>query len=71
MLDISQILTQAFANLISGLIANIVWIVLFIWGLKLIGKELQTGIKNIPNWITQYDEIRMKHYQIEKARGLR
>ena len=71
MINITDLLTQAFANLISGLITNIVWIVLFIWGFKMLVREIKEGVKKIPLWLEQYDNIKMKHYQIERARGIR
>jgi predicted PurR-regulated permease PerM len=54
-------------NTISGIITNLPYLILFVWGINVIAKELREGIKNIPNWINQYDDIRTKHYHIQKA----
>jgi len=71
MLSLAEIFTTAFANLISGLVANIVYIVIAIWGFRLIAKEIKEGVKNIPSWINRWDEIKTKHYAIERARGIK
>jgi hypothetical protein len=55
------------ADTISGIIKNLPYFILIIWGIRIIAREIKIGIKNIPIWINQYDSIRMKHYQIEKA----
>lgn len=59
------------ADTISGVIKNLPFFILAVWGFKLIAREIKEGVKNIPDWINQYDAIRMKYYQIEKARGTR
>jgi predicted PurR-regulated permease PerM len=65
------IFETAVANLISGLITNLVWIILIYWGIKLLAKKIGDGfsnlIKNIPQWIHDYDNVRMKHHGIDKA----
>lgn len=65
------IFEQAVANLISGLITNLIWIILIYWGVKLLSKKIGDGfknlIKNIPIWLDSWDKTKMKHYQIDKA----
>ena len=71
MLNLTELLTQAFANLISGLIANVVYIMIAIWGFRLLQREIKQGIKKIPEWLNQWDDIKMKHYNIQRATGMR
>jgi hypothetical protein len=67
MINLTEIVTQAFVNLISGLITNIVWLLVLIWGVKTISGKIGLLIKNIPSYISQYDDMKMKHYKIGKA----
>lgn len=57
---IIQILLETIITTISGLIKNLPYFILIIWGVKKISKDM-------PKWIEQYDKIKMKHYLIEKA----
>ena len=67
MISIPDILTQAFANLLSGLVTNIIWIIILVWGIKIISRKLGDFTRNIPSYLEQYDKIKMKHYIIDKA----
>lgn len=60
MINISDTMTQAFANLLSGLVTNMVYIALFIWGVKKITKQ-------VPHWLTSWENIRIKERVVDKA----
>jgi len=64
-------LTLIFWDTLGGIIKNMPFFVLAIWGVKLLAKKIDTGfsnlIKNIPQWISDYDKLKLKHYQIERA----
>ena len=60
--DLGQILLTALINSISGLIANIFYIILFVWGIKML-------VKNIPNWIKEYDNIKVRERTISQAKA--
>lgn len=55
---------QVLADTLSGVITSLPYFILIIWGVR-------TLVKEMPKWINQYDEIKMKHLRIEMARGLR
>lgn len=57
---IIQVLLETIITTISGLIKNLPYFILIIWGVKKVSKDM-------PKWIEQYDKIKMKHYLIEKA----
>lgn len=67
MINFYDVFVQALANLISGLVTNVVWIILIFWAIKYIGSKLSDLIKHIPQWLDSWDKLKMKHYQIEKA----
>ena len=58
--DITQIITTAFANLISGLIQNVVWILLIIWAVRTIARE-------VPSWLDRWENIKIKQKTIDRA----
>lgn len=64
-------LTLIFWNTISNVISNLPLFILVIWGVKILAKKIDNGfsnlIKNIPIWISDYDKLKIKHYQIERA----
>lgn len=64
-------LNLIFWDTIGGIIKNLPIFILVIWGFRLIAKEIKQGVKNIPLWLEQWDAIKMKHYTIEKSRGIR
>ena len=49
---------------ISGVIKNLPWFILIYWGIK-------TIMKDMPKWISQYDELKLKHYKIDRALAMR
>jgi hypothetical protein len=67
MISLTDILTQAFANLISGLVANIVYILIAVWGFRLLGREIREGIKQIPNWLEQFEKTQLKIRTLDKT----
>jgi len=53
---ISDIAIQTIANLIS----NLAWFILIYWGVRTIAK-------NVPIWLEQYSQIRIKQRAIDSA----
>lgn len=37
----------------GGIIKNLPWFILFIYGFKLIAKEIKQGVKEMPRWINE------------------
>ena len=64
---ITQVILEVGITTISELAKNIVYFILIYLGFKLLAKEIRNGAKNIPTWLEEWDKIKMKHYQIEKA----
>lgn len=60
MVDIGQLITASIVDAISGIISNVFYIILLIWAVK-------TIVKQVPSWLEQYDKIKMKHYNIDSA----
>ena len=71
MIDITTTFQTAIINALSQIISNAGYIALAIWGFNKITREIKNGIKQVPNWLEQYDKIKQKHYQIDKAVKLR
>jgi len=67
MINLTDILTTAFANLISGLVANIVYILIAVWGFKIIAREIKEGIKQIPHWLESYEKTQIKIRTIDRT----
>ena len=72
LIDIPSLLQAAFINAISGIVANIFWIILIIFIYRGLKKQIkQTGheiIKNIPKWIQDYNKMMISERTIENAR---
>ena len=66
--DFLQFLITIFINTVSGLIANIFYILLFIWAVKLVGKEIKILAKNIPQYIEQYFKLQQQNLRIAYAK---
>ena len=64
---INDIITQT----ISGVIVQLPLFILLYLCARLIAKEIRIGIKNIPSWISQYQEIKLKQQKVEWARGIK
>lgn len=60
---ITDIIIQTLANIIS----NLAWIILFIWGIRFIGKNIGEGIKKVPEWIESYHKRQLERIRIESA----
>lgn len=54
-------------KVISGILINLVWIIVIYICAKIIGREIKNLGKEVPKWIESYDSIKMKHHQIDKA----
>ena len=65
--SIIQVLLEVGITTISELAKNIVYFILIYLGFKLLAKEIRESTKNIPSWLEEWDRIKMKHYQIDKA----
>lgn len=65
-------LNLIFWDAVAGLIKNIPFFILTIWGVRILARKIDTGfsnlIKNIPNYLEQYDKIKLKHYAIDRAK---
>lgn len=59
-MTLTTIINDIAIQTISKIISNLAWFILIYWGIK-------TIVKQMPNWIEQYDKIKMKHYSIGKA----
>jgi len=57
---ITQVILEVGISTISELTKNLAYFILIIWGVK-------TIVKRVPAWLEQYDKMKIKHYQIEKA----
>jgi len=64
---LTGILVQTLANIIS----NLAWFFLIVWGVRVISREIGKGIKQVPVWIDQYEQGKLKRFAIERAQGRR
>jgi len=64
-------LSLIFWDTLGGVIKNLPFFILIIWGVKVLSKSISNGMKTIikqmPDWISEYDNMKMKHYKIEQA----
>ena len=60
MINIYSTAELIIADTISGIIKNLPWFILIYWSVKTIAKDM-------PKWLNQWDELKMKHYRINKA----
>lgn len=60
---IESIVIQTAANIIS----NLAWILLIIWAVKSIGKEIGKGVQKIPEWIDIYHKKQMERFKVREA----
>jgi len=56
-----------FVQTISNIISNLPWFILFIWGFKIVAKEIEKAVKQIPNWLEQYEQIIKQKRAIDNA----
>jgi hypothetical protein len=68
-MNIIGILEQILSTTVSGIIINLPWFVLIYLGFKMISREIKAGVKEIPNWITQYEKIKNKEKILSWAKG--
>jgi predicted PurR-regulated permease PerM len=59
------------ADTISGIIKNLPFFFLLIWGFKIIAKEIKEGVKQIPSWMKQYHKERMEELTLERIAHLK
>jgi len=68
-------LKQILVNTISGLINQLPWFILIFVGFKMISTSIKTSsnkiVKNIPNWLTEYEKIKRRDRIVNKALGER
>lgn len=60
--DIGQIILTAGINALSGLVANVFYIMLIIWSVK-------TLVKQVPLWLDKWDKIKIRERTISQAKG--
>jgi len=74
-IEIITVVQTAIINTIGGLISNIFYIILFIWGVKILSNSIKkTGsqlIEKVPEWITKYEKIKIHNRTIERAMGIK
>lgn len=58
--SITQVILEVGITTISELAKNVIYYILIIWGVNKISRQ-------IPKLIEDYDKMKMKHYQINKA----
>lgn len=64
MIDFTAIVTTALINAITGLITNVFYILLAIWSVK-------TLVREVPHWIEKWEDMKEKERRINWARGAR
>ena len=66
-MTIQTYLATIISNVVSGLLINAPWFILIYFIIKLIGKEIREFAKQVPKFIEQYDKMKIRHFQIERA----
>lgn len=69
-IQLVDLVIASLVDALSGLIRNIFYIGLFIWGIRVLNKKIPTWeefSKKIALWLEEYDKIKMKHYKIGDA----
>lgn len=61
MIDIPSLLYGAFINAVSGIVGNIFYILLFVWAIRRLRKD-------VPKWLDQYERIKINERAVEIAR---
>lgn len=71
-IDFPQLFQAAIINAISGLVANIFYIILAIWITKTLKKEIKNLTNNIPKYIDKWEKVKVNERAIEIAqKGMR
>lgn len=52
--------TQVFSDTVSGILINLPWFILIIWGIKVISKQM-------PKWLRQLHDNNIKEIALQKA----
>jgi hypothetical protein len=60
-LDIPTLIQGAIVNALSGLVQNVFYIIIFIWAVR-------TLVKQVPKWIEKYEKVKINERAIEMAR---
>lgn len=60
MQSLSEMIIAVVINTFSGLIKNIFYILLFVWGIKMIAKK-------VPNWLDKYHKNKMEEMALQRA----
>ena len=60
-----DVLVQTLSNMIS----NLGYIILFIWAIRFLGKEIGKLGEKVPDWLSQYEQIKMRQRAIERAKA--
>lgn len=60
-IDLPSLFNAAIINAISGLVANIFYILLVIWAVR-------TLVRNVPKWLDKYEKIKMNEMLVASAR---
>ena len=60
----TEVVSEIFVQTIANIVSNLAWFILIYWGVK-------TIVKEVPGWINQYEQSKLKIYSIERAMGKR
>ena len=70
-MTIYSVIGLTISETISGTIKNLPFFILIIWGVKIVSKTINSSgekvMKNIPQWLENYDKMKREHYMIERA----
>lgn len=66
-MTIQETIVQIIIETIGNLISNLAYILIFIWGVKFLSKEMGKGIQKIPHWLEQYEQITKQKRAIDNA----
>jgi len=63
------------ADIISSFIKNAFWLIVGYFLFRLLERTITNNttriIKEFPKWLEQYDKMKMKHYRVDRALGMR
>lgn len=63
----TETLLQIGVTTIGNLISNLAYIILFIWGIRFLGREISKGIQKVPEWIENYHKRQIERIRINEA----
>lgn len=67
-MTLSQTLYEIVILTLSKILSNLAWLIILYWGFKTISREIKEGVKQVPKWIAQYEEIKLKKTAVQTAR---